>query len=248
MISSAISSQYNQSLYTSDTSSGTGILKGVSDKESTTDSTMNVANLGKDDFLKLLLAELKYQDPLNPADNTEFVAQLAQFSSLEQMTQMNENLEATLDKNTTMADTIKNAMMISYFGKAVEVESAEFLYDGESDETNLRFELDAASASTKINILNADGDTIRVLDAGALEKGGNSVVWDGMKSSGVYAREGTYSFEVVAKDSAGEKIAVTPLTTGVVQGISKEDDGAYLNIGGIYVPFDKIRQVAELFE
>ena len=136
----------------------------------------------------------------------------------------------------------------SYFGKAVEAESAEFVYDGESENTNLRFELGEASISTRINILNANGDTIRVLDLGALEKGKNTAVWDGMKASGVFAAEGIYSFEVVAKDSAGEEITVTPLTTGVVQGLSKEADGTHLNIGGIFVPFEKIRQIAELSE
>ncbi len=247
MTSSTISSQYNSSLYTPDTSSSTSYLKGSSDA-ATTQTTLDAESLGKDDFLKLLLAELKYQDPLNPAENTEFVAQLAQFSSLEQMTQVNTNLEKSLETNNAMVDTVSNAMMISYFGKAVEVESAELVYDGESEETNLRFELDDASISTKINILNADGATIRSLDVGALEAGENAVVWDGMKNSGVFAAEGVYSFEVVAKDSSGEELTYTPLTTGIVQGLSKKEDGTYLNIGGIYVLFDKVRRVAEITE
>jgi flagellar basal-body rod modification protein FlgD len=247
MTSSTITSQYNQSLYTPETSSMTSLLKGDSDTE-TTKTTLDAESLGKDDFLQLLLAELKYQDPLNPAENTEFVAQLAQFSSLEQMTQMNSNLEASLGTNTSNANTISNAMMVSYFGKAVEAESAELVYDGKSEKTNLRFELAGASTTTKINVLNADGDTIRTLDVGAMAEGENAVVWDGMKSSGVFAAEGIYSFEVVAKDSAGEEITVTPLTTGVVQGLSKKEDGTYLNIGGIYVSFDKIRRIAEISE
>ncbi len=74
------------------------------------------------------------------------------------------------------------------------------------------------------------------------------MVWDGMKNSGVFAAEGVYSFEVVAKDSSGEELTYTPLTTGIVQGLSKKEDGTYLNIGGIYVLFDKVRRVAEITE
>ena len=81
----------NSSLYTSDTSSTSGLLKGASTTD-TTATKVSAASLGKDDFLKLLLARCRIRIP-ESTDNTEFVAQLAQFSSLEQMSQMNTNLD-----------------------------------------------------------------------------------------------------------------------------------------------------------
>ena len=90
---------------------------------------IDVSTLGKNDFLTLLIAQLKHQDPLNPADNTEFIAQLAQFSSLEQMTLMNANLEKSLESNINMTEAVSNAMIINYFGKYVTAETDSFMYD-----------------------------------------------------------------------------------------------------------------------
>ena len=116
--------------YTSATSQIEGVLRGYTDPETTETSNINTASLGKDDFLKLLIAQLQNQDPLNPADNTEFVAQLAQFSSLEQLTTMNASLEQSIEFNRTVTETINNSMMVNFMGKSVSAESSGFLFDG----------------------------------------------------------------------------------------------------------------------
>ncbi|HUT63905.1 MAG TPA: flagellar hook assembly protein FlgD [Anaerolineae bacterium] len=207
-------------------------------------SNFDVSSLGKDDFLKLLLAELKHQDPLNPADNTEFVAQLAQFSSLEQMTTMNTNLEKTLENNTMMADTISNAMMINYFGKIVSAETDSFMYDGQND-VKLQFILDRALSSGVLEIIDGNGTTVRTIPLDSLSAGLNKLEWNGITNLGALAPSGQYSYTITAKDILGERVEISPVFSGVVDGISYRDGTAYLNVGGVLIPFDSIAYITE---
>ncbi len=120
---------------------------------------MDVSRLGQNDFLTLLIAQLKNQDPLNPASNTEFIAQLAQFSSLEQMTLMNVNLEKSLESNINMTEAVSNAMIINYFGKYVTAETDSFIYDGTSP-VELRFDLDSVASWGTLQIIDESGNII----------------------------------------------------------------------------------------
>ena len=128
-------------LYTPETSVNQGVIKGTSDNTNTPSSNISTSSLGKDDFLRLLLAEMQHQDPLSPASSTEFVAQLAQFSSLEQLTTMNSSLEATLKYNQSLSESINNSVIVNLIGKTVTAQSNEFAFDGVSP-VQLTFELD----------------------------------------------------------------------------------------------------------
>ena len=117
-----------------------------------------------------------------------------------------------------------------------------FIYDG-SNVANLQFNLEKASPSVKIEIMNDAGTVVRTMDLGAGEAGDNQVNWDGMTSLGVLAKSGAYSYNVTAKDSQGADVKVIPQYAGVVDGISYKDGTSYLNVSGILVPYDKIQNV-----
>lgn len=90
-------------------------VNGTGTSASTT-STTSTSSLGKEAFLQMLVAQLKYQDPLNPADGTEFASQLAQFSSLEQLTNLNKGIESlAMDTNSLQA--------VNLIGKTVVTDS-----------------------------------------------------------------------------------------------------------------------------
>jgi len=241
MLTSTNTSYYSS--YTSDTSATTGYLKG-GDTSTDTTTTESTSDLGKDDFLTLLLAELKNQDPLSPADNTEFVAQLAQFSSLEQLVSMNTSLADNLESGTQNAESIRNSMMINYVGKDVSAESDTFIYNGD-DAVDLTFTLSDDSVDTELEIKDENGSVVRLINLGEMSAGVNSIQWDGETNLGSTASQGTYTCTITTTNVLGEETEYTPVFTGTVQGIAFKDDIAYINLGEVLVPFSSISSVSE---
>jgi len=116
--------------------------------DSSTFQTSEDNTLGKDDFLNLLITQLQNQDPLSPMDSTEFSAQLAQFSSLEQLSNVNENLETLL----LYQGSLNNSQAVSFIGKTITASGDSVLItDGIPD--NIHFELagDASNADDHSN-------------------------------------------------------------------------------------------------
>lgn len=232
--------------YIPETTSGKGVLKGYDTQaESGSKKGIDIASLGKNDFMKLLLAQMQHQDPLNPTDNTQFVAQLAQFSSLEQVTQMNLNLEKNLENNTLIAEAVNNAMMINYFGKSVSAESDAFVFDGENP-VELNFSLDTAISSGKLEILNKNGVVVHTITLGEMDGGLNAVEWDGITNLSLKAAEGEYSYRIDAYDILNNSVETTRIFSGIVDGISYREGKAYLSVDGVLVPFDSVEQISEV--
>lgn len=217
-------------------------IKGNAEENETSTSSMDVSSLGKDDFLKLLIAQIQYQDPLNPADNTEFIAQLAQFTSLEQMTNMNTNLEQVLTSNTAIGEAVSNAMIISYFDKTVTVESQTIAYSGEG-ETSLVFELENAALTGKVTIKDENGAIIESREFTNAEAGVIAMDWNGFTALGTQAEEGIYTVEIEAFDAADGEVDATLLYTGKVEGISYKEGMAHLVVDDMLIPFTHVREI-----
>jgi flagellar basal-body rod modification protein FlgD len=186
-------------------------------------SQTSAPTMGEDEFLQLLVAQLKHQDPLSPMDNTEFVAQLAQFSSLEQVTLVNENLQAQAE----LIQGSTNAMAASFIGREVLAVGNGIAHtDGESSEL-LSFELEQDADAT-ITISNSSGAVVRTLDAGALTAGRNSTEWDGLDEQGNAVADGNYTFNVSALDEDGSVVRTQTYTSGIVTGVRYGGGGSVL--------------------
>ncbi len=187
-----------------------------------TDSNTQILNeqdiaknvMGKEDFLLLLVTELKNQDPLNPLDSKETVAQLAQFSELEAIMNMSTSLERVGD----MQKSLLYAQAVSLVGKNVEgtVDKVKIVKRG--DTPTIKFELEKP-ANIKINIYNKDGDLIRTIDGGDMKEGTNDVTWDGKDSDGLYVDPGEYKYEIVATYPDGSIEDITTTLKGTVKGV-----------------------------
>jgi len=211
---------------------------------STSETNFDVKSLGKDDFLKLLLAELQHQDPLSPADNTEFIAQLAQFSSLEQMTRMNETLESSQESNQAMVENINTVMAVTYLDKVVTANTDSFHFNG-SDDALLNFTLDKTVDHGTIQIYDFSGNVRREIEIGDISSGTHTIAWNGLTSTGTKVQEGNYFYTIKGYDVLNQEVDYSQLYTGTVEGIEMSDGVAYLNVDGLPLPFSCIMSIVD---
>lgn len=205
-----------------------------------TSTTSSNKVMGKDDFLKLLVAQLEAQDPLNPMDATGFTAQLAEFSSLEQL----QNINTSLTSIGSSQSVLTNSQAVSFIGKTITAVGDTFqINNGQSQD--LQFSLAEDAAGLYIKIYDDQGNFVRQLEVGATSAGEQSVNWNGRDYLGGMSPDGEYSFEVSAIDENGNSISVTQFASGVVEGVNYKDGQAYLRCGNREIPMGNVIQVLE---
>ena len=194
------------------------------------DSSYNTAQraspektLGKDDFLKLLVTQLRCQNPLSPLNNTEFTAQLAQFSSLEQLNNMNMQLHDLLLFQNSLQNTLTNTLI----GRKVKISGNEVYL---KDKAEVSYTLQEDVSKVKISVYNSSGELVKEVTLGQQTSGEKSYVWDGTDNSGNHLPEGHYQIKIEALDSSGDPVNVSTMVYGTVTGITFEDNITYLII------------------
>jgi flagellar basal-body rod modification protein FlgD len=196
--------------------------------------------VGKDEFLRLLVTQLQRQDPLNPQDPTEFTAQLAQFSSLEQLIAVNENIGDLADAQlfgTRMSAASLIGRQARIQGDRVEV------VDGQA--SPVWFNLPRDAEATSIEIYSQDGRLVEVVGLGPKTAGSHAMQWDGLLPDGTAAADGSYRFKIVASDDSGAGITATTSFNGRITGISFENGQAMVKIGGASWPLSAVLGLEE---
>lgn len=182
-------------------------------------------SLGRDEFMKLFLTQMNYQDPLNPMDSQQFSAQLAQFSTLEQLYNANENLEAI---GVSQAQS-SQYQALNFIGKEIVAEGDTIALQQGQDAT-AGFAL-SAMADCTVYISDSEGMLVGQLNLGILEPGQHTFEWDGKNLSGISQASGTYRFEVEAVGASGQARSVEPLITGKVSRVNLEGNSPILFVG-----------------
>jgi flagellar basal-body rod modification protein FlgD len=203
----------------------------ISGVAATTPATSNddqakPGELGRDDFLNLLVTQLQYQDPLNPMDSTDFTAQLAQFSSLEQLSNMRGQLEELARSQSAFA----TSQAVGYIGHTVLSTGNDFVFDGTAP-ASLSIDLPRPAEKVFLSIYDANGGFVSSLETGSLGAGRRAAAWNGQDNNGNTLPGGTYRFEAVAVDARGAEIEVHPLSSGRVDGVAFRDGNAMLMLG-----------------
>jgi flagellar basal-body rod modification protein FlgD len=188
----------------------TGTISGYSSTATTgTATTKKGDQMGQVEFMKLLIAQLKNQDPEAPVDSKEFAVQLAQFTQVEKLTSIDQKLAAQSQSNISS--------MAGYLGQQVKLNGSEVAVSG-GQGGQLQIDLSAASSLVKVDLLDADGKVVGTKTFENLNAGKNIVALDGL---GV--KDGKYGFSVAATRPSGAGFykptaAVSGLVTGFVPG------------------------------
>ena len=213
----------------SDTSTVQSATSAATTASSTT-STKNI--LGKDEFLKMLIAQLKHQDPLNPMDGTAFTAQLAQFSSLEQL----QNINTQLSSFTKQQQSLSNTQAVNLIGREVLAKGDTIVAQGKP--VDLSYVLNSDAAQWLVRIYNANGELVDALTFKNQKQGMNTLTWTPPSST-----TGSCTFEVSATDSAGQSVAADAMILGEVTGVNYRDGVTYLSVGGREILFGDVVSV-----
>ena len=168
--------------------------------------------LTKDDFLKLLVMQLTHQDPLNPLDQNQFLAQTAQFSQLEQLVNINESLSALVGKSGA-SDVAGAAALL---GKTVKTAGSSFALQGAG--ASLPYTLEGATVPVQIQIFDQQGTVVRAINATPDKLGEQVAVWDGRDANGRTMSAGTYYYRVAAMNGTGTP-GVASVAAGVLTGL-----------------------------
>lgn len=193
--------------------------------------------LGSTDFMLLLVTQLQYQDPLEPQSATDFTAQLATFSSLEEQTKMN----TALEQITNLQAAVANTNAAAFIGKEVVAAGDTFrVEDGEF--TNPEIYLESKATSVKVTIRNSSGSTVRVMEYDAMDSGTHRLDWDGNNANGVTVPDGEYTISVEA-EAEGTEVAAEVRVRGLVEGVEFDLNGTFLLVAGAHVGLTDIISV-----
>jgi len=203
-------------------------------------TTNDQAQVDKLQFLKLLTTQLQYQDPLNPMDNTQFTAQLAQFSSLEQLTDLNKGMTSLITAQAGMA----NLQALSYLGHQVAAPT-DHLTLAESGDTPFQIQLPDGADDVVVTVRDASGGVIAANHLGPLPPGLHTAAWDGQTKDAARAAAGDYAVEVGAIDVDGNPVAAQLFGNQQVTGIDlSSTEPAVLTPTGS-VPLSQVVQLSE---
>jgi flagellar basal-body rod modification protein FlgD len=204
---------------------------------STAYSPTGQTQMGKEDFLQLLVTQLKHQDPLNPQESTEFVTQLAQFTTLERLTNMENSM-----MNVAGASMVTNATLAADFiDSTVRAKGDKIHFDGKAQ--TLHYQLDAESADVKVEVVDSDGKVVKTIEASG-DEGANKVVWDGTTDDGGIAEEGDYTFRVTATDADGAEVGTSTSIEAHVEAVKFQGGVPHLVLdNGTEVPLGDTLEV-----
>jgi len=207
-------------------------------------STTASSTLDKDAFLKLLVKKLSNQDPLNPQDDNAFIAELAQFSSLEQLENMNTSLTKDLQWNALLSQTINNTSAASLIGRSVRADSSE-LYKGTSGSADVAYNLNSDAATVTVDIKDSNGKVVRSIKLNDVAAGDQTVTWDGTNDDGDQVDAGYYTVSITAKDVNGNSVTTKQSMEGKITGVAYEDGSALLEVNGMQIPLSSVQKVWE---
>ncbi len=221
------------------TLSNLGIGRTGTTSQASTNS-LGSSEMDQADFLTLMTAQLKNQDPFEPVDNTQMVAQMAEFSSLAGISEMNTTLQAIAAK----LNATSTSDLVSWVGRTVLTEG-NVAYPRTDGSLGGMIELGAEAAEVNVVIEGPNGEILKSVSLGAAPAGQTEFEWDGTTDTGEPAGNGPFTIRVAARDANGEVVSAQPLVWAPVTSVAAGSDGnPVLTLPGIgQVSTTAIRQI-----
>lgn len=189
-------------------------------------------------FINLMMTQMKNQDPLDPMDNQQFLSQLAQLTTVEELRNANTNLESLALYSSSM----NNAQAVSLIGKTIRANGNSFDYDGNGSAT-MKYKLDGDAAKVSVTVYDSEGALVKTIELGSQSSGQQSVTWDGTNFDGSPLEAGNYTYKVTATDTAKETVNASTFITGTIDSIAYENGAPVLKIGDNEVKMGDILEV-----
>ena len=201
--------------------------------------------LGKDEFLKILTTQLANQDPTQPMDSNAFVAQLAQFSALEQAQNTNDTLTQMLTLQQASSQSGSASVAVASVGKEAAYNASQMTLstDGSIGVNGI---LPSSAADVIMEVDDANGSVVRTQHFGGMAAGSHNLTWDGFNEAGVAQAPGTYTVRVSAVDISGKPISVTQQACGLVTGITFQNGATQLMIGNTPVSLSDVISIQQV--
>ena len=223
---------------------GTSDFKGALGLDSTT-STISKAkdrqNLGQDDFLKLMITQFKNQDPFKPLASSEFLSQLAQFSTVSGV----QDLQSSFRAMSTSLVSNQALQASSLLGRSVLVKRSDGLLAAGGTISGA-VDVPSSATSVVVSITNQNGQLVQQLELGAHARGLAEFTWDGNLATGAAAEPGIYTMTAQTLGSGSQQIAASVLTTARVQSVTigADQSGLTLSLEGLGdIAFSDVRQI-----
>lgn len=197
--------------------------------------------LGKDAFMTLLLTQMKNQDPTNPLKSHEMAAQLAQFTSLEKLNNINDGISSL--RKDQIPD--HNFQALSIIGKTITMDNSKIARTDANASHELRFTLPSDAAKAKIEVRDSNGNSVRTLEMRNLKTGVNSISWNGKTDDGATVPTGDFTMSVEATGSNGHKIYVQTKADGRVTGVNFTAQGPQLLMGTQTISMADVKSISD---
>jgi flagellar basal-body rod modification protein FlgD len=192
---------------------------------SATPQTARKKELTQEDFLSLMLAQMRYQNPLSPMDNYQMAAQMAQLGTIEGINK----LTKTMDVMGAYQASTAHLQVAGLIGKKVEAVGNR-LVAGQGNVSEGSYQLSRPGKVT-VEIYDGKGNLVRTLEEGSKDATKQKFAWDGKGQAGQSLPAGTYTFSVKAADVKGDPISASSSVIGLVTGVSFENGITYLQVG-----------------
>ena len=204
--------------------------------------------LDRNDFLQLLITKLQHQDPLSPMEDSDFVAQLAQFANLEQMNNLADGIRESNQIGFLQTQSLNNVMASGLIGRELAA-----TFSGETgvnisaeNMPNIAYSTQQFASEIEFIIRDINGIEVAKLIEEDVSAGNGIIQWDGNDADGERVPDGFYTVEAVARTASGEEFTPSLPLVGIVESVSFRDGAAFFNISGFEIGLGSVLAIGEV--